>query len=256
MGQRVSAQLLFGTVMHERVKPVANGFRYPVFFIQISVSELPTLGSSLFSIDRWNLFSLRRKDYGARDGGDLYAWIRALLNREGLVAIDGKIILQTFPRVLGYVFNPVSFWLCHDREGLLRAVLTEVNNTFGEHHLYLLSKPDAAVISPADWLETDKRFHVSPFLKIDGRYRFRFTLNNNKSAIRIDHTNADGELLRTSIVGRAAPMSSGRLLFAFVRYPWMTAGVMLRIHWQALKLWIKGVAWYRKPVPPTEDLTR
>ena len=252
----MSGQLFFGTVMHERLKPVTNGFRYPVFFIQISVSELHSPGSLLFSIDHWNLFSLRCKDYGARNGGDLYAWIRALLKREGLSAIDGKIILQTFPRVLGYVFNPVSFWLCHDREGVLRAVLTEVNNTFGEHHLYLLSKPNIDAITTADWLETDKRFHVSPFLKIDGRYRFRFTVNEQKSAIRIDHTNADGELLRTSIAGRAAPLSSGRLLFAFIRYPWMTVAVMLRIHWQALKLWIKGVAWYRKPIPPTEDLTR
>jgi uncharacterized protein len=256
MGDDVSANLFFGTVMHERVKPIANRFRYPVFFLQVSLRELDASRSALFSIDRWNLFSLYRRDYGARNGSDLYSWMRELLKREALADIDGEIILQTFPRVLGYVFNPVSFWLCHDRDGVLRAVLAEVNNTFGEHHTYLVSKPNSAAITARDWIETAKRFHVSPFLKIDGRYRFRFNVSAQKTTIRIDHTNADGELLRTSIAGRAAPLSNGRLLFAFVRYPWMTVGVMLRIHWQALKLWIKGVTFYRKPTPPTEDMTR
>lgn len=252
----MSASLFFGTVMHERLKPVVNRFRYPVFFLQLSLRDLDASRSRFFSIDHRNLFSLCRRDYGPRDGSDLYPWIRKLLQREGLDAVDGEVILQTFPRVLGFVFNPVSFWLCHDHAGILRAVLAEVNNTFGEHHTYLLSKPNGAAIVQADWLETDKRFHVSPFLKIDGRYRFRFTIGHDKSAIRIDHHNADGELLRTSIVGRAVPISSGKLLFAFVRYPWMTLGVIFRIHWQAVKLWAKGVTFYSKPVPPTEDLTR
>lgn len=242
--------------MHERRKPTVNRFRYPVFFLQVSLSNLEDARHRLFSIDSWNLFSLSRRDYGPRDGNELYPWIRKLLQREGLDCADGEVILQTFPRVLGYVFNPVSFWLCHDREGVLRAVLAEVNNTFGEHHAYLLSKPNGAAIVPADWLETEKRFHVSPFLKVDGRYRFRFTVDHDKSAIRIDHHNAEGDVLRTSIVGHAAPISSGKLLFAFFRYPWMSLGVMVRIHWQALKLWAKGVTFYSKPTPPTEDLTR
>lgn len=252
----MSANLFFGSVMHERVTPVSNRFRYPVFFIQVRLSALEALGGPLFSIDRWNVFSLRRRDYGARDGGDLQSWMRELLTREGLGDVDGEIILQTFPRVLGYVFNPVSFWLCQDRQGILRAVLAEVNNTFGEHHVYLLSKRDNVPITGADWLETDKRFHVSPFLKIDGRYRFRFTVDAKASVIRIDHSNANGDLLRTSIAGQARPLNTRSLVYAFVRYPWMTVGVMLRILWQALKLWAKGVAWYRKPAPPTQDLTR
>jgi uncharacterized protein len=248
--------LFFGSVMHERMKPVSNRFRYPVFFIQVRLGALAAVGGPFFSIDRWNIFSLRRRDYGPRDGSDLQTWMRLLLEREGLGDVDGEIILQTFPRVLGYVFNPVSFWLCQDRQGTLRAVLAEVNNTFGEHHVYLLSKPDHSPITGAEWLETDKRFHVSPFLKIDGRYRFRFTVNKKASVIRIDHVDADGDLLRTSLAGRARPLTTGSLTHAFVRYPWMTVGVMLRILWQALKLWAKGVAWYRKPSPPPEELTR
>jgi uncharacterized protein len=254
--ERVNASLFFGSVMHERLKPVNNRFRYPVFFIQVPLSQLQSLRGPLFSIDRWNVFGLYRRDYGPRDGSELLAWMQNLLRREGLADVDGEIVLQTFPRVLGYVFNPVSFWLCHDRDGALRAVLAEVNNTFGEHHVYLLSRPDRAAITGADWFETDKRFHVSPFLKIDGRYRFRFTVSDAASTIRIDHTNADGELLRTSVAGRARPLTTGYLIHAFFRYPWMSLGVMLRIHWQALKLWSKGVAWYRKPTPPLKDLTR
>lgn len=252
----MSVRLFFGSVMHERLKPVVNRFRYPVFFVQVSLRDLDATPSRLFSIDRWNLFSLYRRDYGLRNGSDLDSWIRSLLRREGLSNVDGEVVLQTFPRVLGYAFNPVSFWLCHDREGLLRAVLVEVNNTFGEHHTYLLSKPNGAAIVDADWLETEKHFHVSPFLKIDGRYRFRFKVNTKKSAIRIDHHNADGEMLRTSIVGHAAPISNVKLAYAFVRYPWMTLGVILRIHWQAVKLWAKGVTFYSKPAPPSKELTR
>jgi uncharacterized protein len=242
--------------MHERLVPVRNRFRYPVFFIQVPLSALDALRGPLFSLDAWNMFSLRRRDYGPRDGGDLEKWLRALLQREGLGHVDGEIILQTFPRVLGYVFNPVSFWLCHGCDGILRAVLAEVNNTFGEHHVYLLSKPNNMPITDADWIETDKRFHVSPFLNVDGRYRFRFNVNKQTSAIRIDHANADGEVLRTSIAGLATPLTTRSLVYAFFRYPWMTLGVVLRIHWQALKLWAKGLAWYRKPVPSTEEVTR
>ena len=252
----MSPSLFFGSVMHERLGPVSNRFRYPVFFIQVPLSALAALRGPLFSVDHWNLFSLRRADYGSRDGSDLQLWMRQLLVREGLGDLDGEIILQTFPRVLGYVFNPVSFWLCHDHQGNLRAALAEVNNTFGEHHVYLLSKPDHSPITNADWIETNKRFHVSPFLNVDGRYRFRFTTNAKASTIRIDHANENGALLRTSIAGQASPLTTRGLIYAFFRYPWMTLGVMLRIHWQALKLWSKGLAWYRKPTPPTEDLTR
>jgi uncharacterized protein len=252
----MTAKLFHGTVMHERLAPVENRFRYPVFFIHVPLSDIQSLRGPLFSINGWNLFGLHVRDYGARDGSDLQSWLRAMLARHDVRGVDGEIVLQTFPRVLGYVFNPVSFWLCHNRQGELRAVLADVKNTFGEHHAYLLNLPDGRAITANDWLMSDKRFHVSPFLQVSGRYRFRFSVDEEKSAIRIDHDNADGELLRTSIVGHARPLTTAALAAVFVRFPWMTLGVMLRIHWQAIKLWVKGVAWYRKPAPPADEVTR
>ena len=249
-------RLMFGSVMHERRRPAANRFVYPVFFLQAPVARLAELRGPLFSLDRWNLFSLHRGDHGPRDGGALEPWIRGLLAREGIGAADGEIVLQAFPRVLGYVFNPVSFWLCHDRAGALRAVLAEVSNTFGERHNYLVAHPDQRPIRPGDTLAARKVFHVSPFFPVQGRYRFRFAAGSGFSAAFIDYEDAEGPVLRTSISGRGAPLDTRRLLRAFFGYPAFTLGVIARIHYQALKLWWKGVPLFRKPVPPALETTR
>lgn len=247
---------MFGSVMHERHRPAANRFVYPVFFLQVPLSALDALRGPLFSLDRWNLFSLHRADHGPRNGSALEPWVRGLLASEGIAAADGEIVLQAFPRVLGYVFNPVSFWLCHDGEGALRAVLAEVNNTFGERHNYLVAHPDGRPIRAGDTLEASKAFHVSPFFPVQGRYRFRFAAGSRFSAAFIDYDDAEGPALRTSVSGRAAPFGTRSLLRAFFGYPAFTVGVVARIHYQALKLWWKGVPFFSKPSPPLVDTTR
>jgi DUF1365 family protein len=249
-------QLFFGNVMHSRLRPRRNRFRYRVFFLRVPVDRPEALERPLLSVERFNLFSFHRGDHGPRDGSALEPWIRALLAREGIDSADGEIWLQTFPRVLGYVFNPVSFWLCHDRAGALRAVLCEVNNTFGEHHNYLLAHPDHRPIVDGDRLAARKVFHVSPFCEVRGGYRFRFQFREGACAVRIDYHDADGLLLATAVSGRPAPLGTRNLLRAFVLYPWMTLGVILRIHWQALRLWLKGVPFHAKPFPPSEETTR
>jgi len=143
----MGARLYFGEVMHLRLRPAKNRFVYPVFFLRVPLSDPQSLRRPLFGVNRWNLFSFMFRDHGARDGSPPLEWIRALLSREGFEDVDGEVWLQTFPRVLGYVFNPVSFWFCHDRSGALRAILCEVSNTFGEHHHYLLAQPDGSPIS-------------------------------------------------------------------------------------------------------------
>jgi len=250
------ALLLFGEVMHSRLRPRRNRFVYRVFFLRVRTDAIDALRGPLFSVDRWNLFSLHRCDHGARDGSELEPWIRGLLAQEGLDRIDGQIWLQTFPRVLGYVFNPVSFWLCHDREGRLRAVLCQVSNTFGEHHNYLLAHSDQRPILRGERLTARKVFHVSPFCEIEGRYRFQFDLDRAACAVRIDYDDAHGPLLVTAIRGRGEAMTTRSLARAFVYYPWMTLGVILRIHWQALRLWLKGVPFFSKPLPPIQETTR
>jgi DUF1365 family protein len=158
--------------------------------------------------------------------------------------------------MLGYVFNPVSFWLCHDRHGALRAVLCEVNNTFGESHHYLLAHEDQRPIGPDDEMRARKVFHVSPFCAVRGNYRFRFDLESERAMVRIDYDDGEGMLLATSVVGRGQRLRTRTQLRALLCYPWMTLGVIARIHWQALKLWGKGVPFFRKPAPPAQEISR
>lgn len=232
-------QLCLGHVMHRRLRPAVNAFVYPVFYVQLPVRDLAGATCGIFSVDRPNLLSFRSQDHGPRDGSPLLPWIENLLAAHGLLA-DGEIVLQTFPRVLGFVFNPVSFWYCHDRTGRLIAVLAEVNNTFGGTHSYLLHRHGEPLVEGEE-LRAEKCFHVSPFNEIAGGYRFRFRRQHAVQLARIDYDDAEGELLLTSISGRPQPWSGGALLAAFLRMPFLTLVVVARIHWQALKLWLKGV---------------
>lgn len=236
----VRPQILVGHVMHRRLRPVVNAFVYPVFFIRLPLRNLAFGNGPFFGVDRNRLLSFHQRDHGPRDGSPLLPWIENLLHERGLPS-DGEIVLQTFPRVFGYVFNPVSFWFCHDRAGALIAVLAEVNNTFGGTHSYLLHNVDASPLQDGQTLRAEKVFHVSPFNDIEGSYRFRFKLDHAVQTSHIDYDDAEGELLLTAISGKARAWTTGNLLAALVRMPFLTAGVMLRIHWQAFKLWLKGV---------------
>jgi DUF1365 family protein len=163
---------------------------------------------------------------------------------------------MTMPRMLGYVFNPVSFWFCRDRSGALRAVLCQVNNTFGESHCYLVHRADAQPLQPDQWLDGRKVFHVSPFLPVEGGYRFRFRLDGKTAHVDVNYHDADGLMLATSVSGRRQPLTDRAVLRHFLGNPTMTLGVIARIHWQALQLWRKRVKFYRKPNPPPEFVTR
>ena len=256
-----TGQLFFGQVTHHRLRPARHRFVYPVYFCRLPLAGIEHAGSALFSINRFNLFSFHFADHGARDGSHPLVWIRELLEKNGIAA-DGEISLQCFPRVLGFVFNPVSFWYCHNASGELMAVLAEVNNTFGERHNYLLAHADGQPIIDGQVIARDKVFHVSPFMAVAGHYRFRFQSRSaagqppNWLLASIDHGDGAGDLLHTALSGRAAPLASGPLLRAFVSYPWLTLGVVVRIHWQALRLWLKRVPFFKKPIPPLEETTR
>lgn len=249
--------LVEARVFHARKRPRAHHFRYRVFYLCIRLSDLAVLGRGILSVDRFNLLSFHRRDHGPRDGGDLEAWIRGLLSRQGLTeCTDGEIVLQCHPRLLGYVFNPISLWFCHDRQGGLRSVLCEVNNTFGERHLYLLAHADRRPIGADDWLETDKVFHVSPFLAVEGRYRFRFRLDATAMRADIQYFDANGLNLVTYVEGHRLPLDRGHLAGRFMRHPFMTLAVILRIHYQAVRLCLKKAKFHKKPEPPRELLTK
>lgn len=235
----IRPRLLIGQVMHRRLRPAENAFVYPVFCMQLPLRHLDACACGVFSVDRWNLLSFRTADHGARDGSPLLPWIAARLREHGLQA-DGEIMLQCFPRVLGFVFNPVSFWFCHDRAGALIAVLAEVNNTFGGTHSYLLHR-HGTPLKDGERLNHAKLFHVSPFCKVSGRYRFRFLNERDTQQARIDYDDAEGPLLLTAISGKPLDWNAGNLVKTLARMPLLTLGVVARIHWQALKLWLKGV---------------
>ncbi len=247
----------FGAVTHERVAGAHNRFVYPSAFLRLPLSRLDQIRAPLLGIDRLRPFAVLSRDHGARDGSPLLPWLRALLREHGLDGVcDGEVMLHTMPRMLGYVFNPVSFWQCHDREGRLRVVLAEVNNTFGERHNYLVHHPDCRPILPGDTLAATKVFHVSPFFPVRGEYRFRFESRGAVHGVAIDYLDGGALQLATRVAGRAQALDGRALARWLARHPFMTLGVIARIHWQALRLAARRVHFHRKPAPPTEETTR
>jgi DUF1365 family protein len=250
------AQIGFGQVWHQRLRPARHAFQYGSYFLMLPMRALRAKPSAALVRNRWGLISFHDADHGA-GGPDALAWFEALLTQEGIADAEGEIWLQTFPRVLGYAFKPVSFWFAHRANGELAAVLAEVNNTFGERHGYLLTGPSLG------WgreLPADKVFHVSPFCNTEGQYRFRFdqlpTPGGVQHMARIDLLDAQGPLLQTSLSGRLVPLNASSLRRAFFGTPLMTLGVVLRIHWQALRLWLKRVPFVHKPAAPEQFVTR
>jgi len=238
--------------MHERVRPVLHRFVYPVFYVRVNLARLDELNSAWFGINRTRLASLRTRDYGPRDGSDLQQWMRSILHDAGIAA-DGEIWLQTFPRLFGFAFNPVSFWYCHDQPGALRAVLAEVNNTFGETHRYLLSTK--APITAQTRLVSDKNLHVSPFCQVQGHYSFNFRETGKTSFISLNYFDGQNLLIKTVLAGQCSDLTPATIRNAILRQPWLTFSIVVGIHWQAFRLWIKGVPWFSKPAAPSNSFS-
>ncbi|MFD1623427.1 DUF1365 domain-containing protein [Azospirillum griseum] len=256
---RFASGLYVGAVMHRRVKPVTHRLSYRVVSLLIDVDELPRLDAELrlFAHNRFGLLGFHDRDFGAKAdqpgaGMGLRAWARHHLERAGITA-DGPIRILCFPRVLGFVFNPLSVWFCHRADGSLAAIIHEVSNTFGQRHSYLI---------PADIgsdglvrQECDKRFYVSPFMDMETAYHFRIRPPADDLLLAIRQTDAAGPVLHATLSAKRVPITDGALLRAWARHPLMTLKVVAGIHWEALRLWRKGMTIRPRPDAPADPVT-
>jgi DUF1365 family protein len=243
-------QHLRGKTFHGRKGGLANKFRYSVDYVLLDPKDVQA--PRLFSHNAANLTSVQDRDHGgAPKQGRGIVWAREVLAAHGLPI--GKILLLTQARVLGHVFNPVSFWLCHNAAGELCAVIAEVSNTFGERHSYLCHRDDRATLTREDIVSATKIFHVSPFQPVEGGYQFRFDIRPDKIGIWIDYSAGAGGLIAT-LTGKVQPLTLPRILGMALRFG--SRRVVALIFWQALKLRLKGAKYNPLPVPPVDEVSR
>ncbi len=245
---------IVGTTYHGRKGAVENAFRYSVDYVLLD-AEAQVQTPHLFGRNARGLTSLHDIDHGgAPHDGRGAAWVRDVLEEYQVTGVE-RVELLAQPRVLGHVFNPVSFWLCRRSDNALIAVISEVTNTFGDRHSYLCHHPDLAPILPSDHLHATKLMHVSPFQPVEGEYTFRFDINETRIGVWIDYGRATGGLIAT-LTGKRAPLSNAGILRSMLRRPLGARRVLALIHWQALKLWFKGAGFRSQPVPPSDEVSK
>lgn len=230
--------LYAGRVMHHRLRPFRQRFTYRVWSLLVDLEALDDLDGRLrlFSYNRRNLVAFFDRDHGPRDGSPLLPWARQQLHEAGIAGVDGPISLFSFPRVLGYVFNPLSVYYCHDRGGRLRALIYEVKNTFGGQHTYTFAvDPDRPLKHGCD-----KAFYVSPFIQMQASYRFALNVPAERLNLVIRESVPEGLQLIASFSGDRLPMTDTTMAQLLARHGAVTLGVTLGIHWQAIKLWWRG----------------
>lgn len=254
----MTAKIMRGQVMHKRLSPKVNAFQYGIYYLALPLQRLAEKQKiGWLGINRPGLLSFHDRDHGDRQGGALLPWIRDILDKYDAADIDGEVVLVAMPRTLGYVFNPISFWLCYDRDEKLRAILCEVNNTFGENHSYLCIHDDHREITADDWFISDKLFHVSPFMQRTGLYRFRFAITDKNFGAWIDYEEVPGEKkLLTMLTGKLTPLDAPGLRQVFWQYPLVSLRATFLIHWQALKLVMRGIRYISKPLQLQNRLDR
>ncbi|HEY4066734.1 MAG TPA: DUF1365 family protein [Burkholderiaceae bacterium] len=253
-----ASALYVGRVMHQRLRPKRHRLDYRVYSMLVDLDELPALARRLrlFSLNRFNLFSLYERDHGAGDGG-LRAHVERQLHAAGLPG-GGAIRLLTMPRILGYAFNPISVYFCDDAGGGLRALLYEVNSTFGERHSYLIEVDPAERGAPVIRQHCAKRMHVSPFLAMDLRYEFRVAPPSAERAgfsLGVSAHDASGAVLAARLEATRRRLADAALLRVFLTHPLLTLTVVAAIHWEALRLWLKGTRLQPRPAAPAQAVS-
>lgn len=255
MSGPVRSGVYVGKVTHRRAAPFRHRFQYRTYSLLVDLDELDDIAARVrfFSHNRWNLYAIHDRDHGPRDGTALRSWIDNQLHAAEIDLDGGSVQLLTFPRVLGYAFNPLTIWFCRDAHGGLLAVLYEIHNTFGQSHSHLVA------IDPNGGEPHRHRFskelHVSPFFDQEGSYAFTLRPPGKRLSVSIGYATDDGQLLTATMTGGRRSLSSGSLLRVFFTHPLLTMKVTIGIHWHAARLWLKGARYRPRPQAPSTEVS-
>ncbi len=242
-----------GKVIHKRFKPKYHYFKYNVFSLFLDLDEINLIQKKIkiFSNNSFNILSFCDKDHGPRDGSNLKNWVIENLKLNNIKFENIKVKLLCYPRIFGYVFNPLSIFFVYDNYSKIIAVLYEVKNTFGEQHTYIFKVEDENIITNS----CDKKFFVSPFIEMKSKYRFRIIKPEKKLSVSIDQSDMEGKLLYASQDGVAKEINNKNMLLSYISHPLMTFKVIAAIHFEALKLWLKGVKLVKKKINLKNNIT-
>lgn len=244
-------------VFHARLHPRRNVFNYFVYYLGLPSTHSHVIDDGILRKNRFGLVSFYDRDHGNRNDENSFLWAQNILQSCGLTLHETTLTLITMPRTCGFVFNPVSFWLCINSNHKLVAVVAEVNNTFGETHAYVLAHDDARPMHDDEWFSTEKYFHVSPFLTVEGNYQFRFSLNKRNLNIWIDYYNQEGaKILATALHAKALQYSKASIIKQCLMMPMVSAKVLFLIHFQAIRLMLKKIPYRVKPTKPDREVTK
>ena len=243
----ISSSIYNGNVIHKRFKPKKHFFKYKVFSLFLDLSELKELDNNLnfFSLNKFNLISFYEKDHGERDGSSLLDWVKNNLRSNSISTDNIKVKLLCYPRILGYVFNPLSIFFVYDNNSSLIAILYEVKNTFGEQHVYVFKTENKPKLVENN---CKKKFFVSPFMDLNSTYNFKILYPDDKLSVVIEQRDKQGKLLFASQDGIRIDLSSKNLLFSYIKHPLMTFKIISAIHFEALRLWLKGIKLVKKKI--------
>jgi len=250
----INSAIYNGKVIHKRFKPKVHYFKYKVFSLLIDLSELEILDKKVnfFSYNKFNLISFYEKDHGDRDGSSLTSWVKKNLEKYNIQAKDIKIKILCYPRIFGFVFNPLSVFYIYNLEDQLISILYEVKNTFGEQHTYIFK-----VTKDANLVQNNcsKKFHVSPFIEMNCNYFFRLLKPGNKISVIIDQYDSEDQILYASQDGIRSDFNTQHLIKSYLKHPIMTFKIILAIHFEAFKLWAKGIKFIKKKIKIKNNIT-
>ncbi len=244
-----AAALYFGEVMHARLKPMGHRFSYRVMSLLIDLDRLEAADrqSPLFGVNRAALYSFRESDHGERDGSGLRLYVQRRAAERGVDLTGGRVLLLCNPRLFGFTFNPLSVYFCYRADGELALIIYEVRNTFGDVHAYVLPVKPGEISDAGVRQQQEKLFYVSPFIEMAMRYHFRVSPPGERVKLRILETDREGPLLAATFSGRRRALTTAALLRSFFSLPLVTVKIVAAIHWQALRLWLKGARLVPRP---------